>query len=263
MSGNPVLAWPNDDGESPPGGWQGSQAPKRGGRRGRRQGHAPVLGQAAALRAVRVGRAGGDELDVPVLARARETVAVTRLVHEAERPGLGHEAHGAPARREHGLAPLAGVVVHRAGAARAVRGRGADRVREGGRNQEDPRRSQLRPRVTRRRDGKGLTAWRTPAPSTSRPNGRGREDERARAVGQRRASPAGSPSRGTPATPSAPRAPSRRCSRCGCSGTAGWRPELEDLPPVCQPLSAPLRVALSNSFGFGGTNVSLVLGALG
>jgi 3-oxoacyl-[acyl-carrier-protein] synthase-1 len=37
-------------------------------------------------------------------------------------------------------------------------------------------------------------------------------------------------------------------------------PELVDYPPVREPTSAPLRFALSNSFGFGGTNVSLVLG---
>ena len=38
-------------------------------------------------------------------------------------------------------------------------------------------------------------------------------------------------------------------------------PELLDYPPVVQPTSRPLRHALSNSFGFGGTNVSLVLSA--
>jgi 3-oxoacyl-[acyl-carrier-protein] synthase-1 len=37
-------------------------------------------------------------------------------------------------------------------------------------------------------------------------------------------------------------------------------PELDDYPPVLRPTAAPLRLALSNSFGFGGTNVSLVLG---
>jgi 3-oxoacyl-[acyl-carrier-protein] synthase-1 len=36
-------------------------------------------------------------------------------------------------------------------------------------------------------------------------------------------------------------------------------PELEDYPPVRAPLDHPLRHAISNSFGFGGTNVSLVL----
>jgi 3-oxoacyl-[acyl-carrier-protein] synthase-1 len=37
-------------------------------------------------------------------------------------------------------------------------------------------------------------------------------------------------------------------------------PELEDYPPVRAPISTPLRHAISNSFGFGGTNVALVLG---
>jgi 3-oxoacyl-[acyl-carrier-protein] synthase I len=36
-------------------------------------------------------------------------------------------------------------------------------------------------------------------------------------------------------------------------------PELEDYPPVREPLDVPLRFAVSNSFGFGGTNVALVL----
>jgi 3-oxoacyl-[acyl-carrier-protein] synthase-1 len=36
-------------------------------------------------------------------------------------------------------------------------------------------------------------------------------------------------------------------------------PELADYPPVVRPTTADLRFALSNSFGFGGTNVSLVL----
>jgi 3-oxoacyl-(acyl-carrier-protein) synthase len=31
-----------------------------------------------------------------------------------------------------------------------------------------------------------------------------------------------------------------------------------DYPPVMQPTAANLRVAMSNSFGFGGTNVSVV-----
>ena len=36
-------------------------------------------------------------------------------------------------------------------------------------------------------------------------------------------------------------------------------PELADYPPVLAPTARPLRHALSNSFGFGGTNVTLVL----
>ena len=35
---------------------------------------------------------------------------------------------------------------------------------------------------------------------------------------------------------------------------------IEDPPPVLRPTAAPLRLALSNSLGFGGTNVALVLG---
>ena len=38
-------------------------------------------------------------------------------------------------------------------------------------------------------------------------------------------------------------------------------PELLDYPPILLPTSQPLRHALSNSFGFGGTNVTLVLSA--
>jgi 3-oxoacyl-[acyl-carrier-protein] synthase-1 len=37
-------------------------------------------------------------------------------------------------------------------------------------------------------------------------------------------------------------------------------PEIADFPPTLRPTSANLRYALSNSFGFGGTNVTLVLG---
>jgi 3-oxoacyl-[acyl-carrier-protein] synthase-1 len=40
-------------------------------------------------------------------------------------------------------------------------------------------------------------------------------------------------------------------------------PELADYPPILAPTSRVLRHALSNSFGFGGTNVSLVLSAPG
>ena len=36
-------------------------------------------------------------------------------------------------------------------------------------------------------------------------------------------------------------------------------PELEDYPPSTRPTARPLGLALSNSLGFGGTNVSLVL----
>ncbi len=38
-------------------------------------------------------------------------------------------------------------------------------------------------------------------------------------------------------------------------------PELDAYPPVMGPTDAELRYALSNSFGFGGTNACLVLSA--
>jgi len=46
-----------------------------------------------------------------------------------------------------------------------------------------------------------------------------------------------------------------------CVNAVPLDPELEDYPPVLGPSDASLGIALSNSFGFGGTNVSLVLGA--
>jgi len=40
-------------------------------------------------------------------------------------------------------------------------------------------------------------------------------------------------------------------------------PELHDHPPVLHPTAAPLQIAISNSLGFGATNVALVLGRAG
>jgi 3-oxoacyl-[acyl-carrier-protein] synthase-1 len=46
-----------------------------------------------------------------------------------------------------------------------------------------------------------------------------------------------------------------------CANASPLDPELADYPPVLEPTDAPLKMALSNSFGFGGTNACVVLGA--
>jgi 3-oxoacyl-[acyl-carrier-protein] synthase-1 len=48
-----------------------------------------------------------------------------------------------------------------------------------------------------------------------------------------------------------------------CVNAEPLDPELDDYPPVVRPTSRPLRLALSNSLGFGGTNVALVLARAG
>jgi 3-oxoacyl-[acyl-carrier-protein] synthase-1 len=45
-----------------------------------------------------------------------------------------------------------------------------------------------------------------------------------------------------------------------CVNVEALDPDLEAYPPVLEPRSAEMSVALSNSFGFGGTNATLVLG---
>jgi 3-oxoacyl-(acyl-carrier-protein) synthase len=45
-----------------------------------------------------------------------------------------------------------------------------------------------------------------------------------------------------------------------CVNAEPLDPEITDYPPVLAPRDQSMDIALSNSFGFGGTNVSLVLG---
>ncbi len=45
-----------------------------------------------------------------------------------------------------------------------------------------------------------------------------------------------------------------------CVNAEPLDPALEDYPPVLQPTDMSMKLAFSNSFGFGGTNVTLVLG---
>ncbi|MEN9581042.1 MAG: 3-oxoacyl-[acyl-carrier-protein] synthase [Pseudomonadota bacterium] len=46
-----------------------------------------------------------------------------------------------------------------------------------------------------------------------------------------------------------------------CINIGTLDPELTDYPPILEPINADVKLSLSNSFGFGGTNVSLLLAA--